>query len=188
MKRFGMLALLLVFWLLTAAACAGGQSAPPAGEVAATQPAAEEAEAPAAEEPAAEEAAAEGSEITELTILWAQWDPADYLQEIGNLYEQETGIAVNIVQEPWGSFYDRAFTEFAAGGTSFDMIVGDSQWLGQGAEQGHYVELTDFMVGEGIDKTVTPATLTYYGEYPSGSGSYWAYPTECDADGWAYRM
>jgi multiple sugar transport system substrate-binding protein len=29
--------------------------------------------------------------------------------------------------------------------------------------------------------------LTYYGEYPTGSGTYWAYPTEGDADGWAYR-
>ena len=122
-----------------------------------------------------------------MTILWAQWDPADYLQEIGNLYEEETGIKVTVVQEPWGSFYDRAFTEFAAGGNSFDMIVGDSQWLGQGATQGHYVDLTDFLIGEGIDKTVTPATLTYYGEYPTGSGQYWAYPTEGDADGWAYR-
>ncbi len=133
-------------------------------------------------------ASAAAGDITELTILWAQWDPADYLQEIGNLYEEQTGIAVNVVQEPWGSFYDRAFAEFAAGGTSFDMIVGDSQWLGQGAEQGHYLEMTDFLVDEGIADTVTEATLTYYGEYPAGSGQYWAYPTEGDADGWAYRM
>jgi multiple sugar transport system substrate-binding protein len=49
------------------------------------------------------------------------------------------------------------------------------------------VDLTDFLVGEGIADTVTPATLTYYGEYPAGSGRYWAYPAEGDADGWAYR-
>jgi multiple sugar transport system substrate-binding protein len=34
---------------------------------------------------------------------------------------------------------------------------------------------------------VTPATLQYYGEYPAGSGRYYAYPTEGDANGWAYR-
>lgn len=150
------------------------------------------AEAPAAAAPAAPASAAPAeapaSSVKELTILWAQWDPADYLQEVGNLYEAATGIKVNVVQEPWGSFYDRAFAEFAAGGNSFDMIVGDSQWLGQGAEQGHYVEMTDFLVGEGIADTVTESTLTYYGEYPSGSGKYWAFPTEGDADGWAYRM
>jgi multiple sugar transport system substrate-binding protein len=75
----------------------------------------------------------------------------------------------------------------AAGGDAWDMVVGDSQWIGQGATQGHYMDLTDFMVSEGIDKSVTQATLTYYGEYPPGSGKYYAYPTEGDADGWAYR-
>ncbi|MFN2201558.1 MAG: ABC transporter substrate-binding protein [Caldilineaceae bacterium] len=141
---------------------------------------------------AAPEAAEGGGEaaapaVDELNILWAQWDPADYLQEMGNMYQEETGIKVNVVQEPWGSFYDRAFTEFAAGGDTFDMIVGDSQWLGQGSEQGHYVNLTDFMVENGMDTSVTPGTLVYYGEYPTGSGQYWAYPTEGDAVGFAYR-
>lgn len=126
-------------------------------------------------------------EVTELTILWAQWDPADYLQEIGNMYEQETGIKVTVKQEPWGSFGDLFFTEMSAQGTSYDMVVGDSQWLGQASTQGHYLDLTDFLTSEGIDKTVTPATLQYYGEYPAGSGTYWAYPTEGDANGWAYR-
>ena len=125
--------------------------------------------------------------VKEINILWAQWDPADYLQQVGKLYEKETGIKVNIVQEPWGSFGDRFFTEMAAKGTSWDMVVGDSQWLGQGATQGLYVDLTDFMKSNGIDKSVTPATLKYYGEYPAGSGKYWAFPTEGDADGWAYR-
>jgi multiple sugar transport system substrate-binding protein len=91
------------------------------------------------------------------------------------------------VQEPWGSFGDRFFTEMAAKGTSWDMVVGDSQWLGQGATQGLYLDLTDFMKSNGIDKSVTPATLKYYGEYPANSGKYFAYPTEGDADGWAYR-
>src|SRR5207237_7143928 len=75
----------------------------------------------------------------------------------------------------------------AAKGDAFELLVGDSQWLGQGATQGHYVELTDLMKSNGIDKSVTPATLRYYGEYPAGSGHYWAYPTEGDANGWAYR-
>jgi multiple sugar transport system substrate-binding protein len=127
------------------------------------------------------------AKVTDLTIWWAQWDPANYLQQIGNDYEKATGIKVNIVQTPWGTFQDRVTTEWAAKGTSFDLIVGDSQWIGQGATQGHYVDLTDFMTSNGIDKTVTPATLKYYGEYPQGSGKYFAYPTEGDANGFAYR-
>jgi multiple sugar transport system substrate-binding protein len=125
--------------------------------------------------------------VKELKILWAQWDPADYLQQIGNMYEKETGIKVTVVQEPWGSFYNLFATEMAAKGTTWDMVVGDSQWLGQMTTQGHYVDLTDFLTSTGLKDSVTPATLTYYGEYPTGSGRYWAYPTEGDADGWAYR-
>ncbi|MGN6307897.1 MAG: carbohydrate ABC transporter substrate-binding protein, partial [Mesorhizobium sp.] len=26
----------------------------------------------------------------QLTIFWAEWDPANYLQELGNEYEKET--------------------------------------------------------------------------------------------------
>jgi len=131
--------------------------------------------------------AAPKQQVTELTILWAEWDPANYLQEIGNRYEAATGIKVNVIQEPWGSFYDRMAAEWAAKGDAYDMVVGDSQWIGQGVTQGHYMELTDFFLENGIHETVTPATLKFYGEYPAGSGRYWAYPTEGDAVGWAYR-
>jgi len=125
--------------------------------------------------------------VTELTIMWAEWDPSNYLQQIGQEYEAQTGVKITVIQEPWGSYYDRVAAEWAAQGTAFDMVVGDSQWLGQAATQGHYVDLTEFLTSEGIAQTVTPATLTYYGEYPAGSGTYWAYPTEGDAVGWAYR-
>lgn len=143
-------------------------------------------EEPVAEEPT-EEAAMPESSVDELNIFWAQWDPADYLQEIGNMYEAETGIKVNVIQEPWGSFGDVFFAEMAAQGTSYDMVVGDSQWLGQTTTQGHYVDMTEFMNSEGLTDSVTEATLTYYGEYPPGSGQYWSFPTEGDANGWAYR-
>jgi multiple sugar transport system substrate-binding protein len=144
-------------------------------------------EAPAEEAPAEEAPAEEAPAIDEVSILWAQWDPADYLQQIGNMYEQETGIKVTVVQEPWDSFLNRFSTEMAAKGDTWDMVVGDSQWLGQGSTDGWYVNMTDFLTGEGIADTVTQATLTYYGEYPGASGQYWAYPTEGDANGWAYR-
>jgi multiple sugar transport system substrate-binding protein len=139
------------------------------------------------EEVVATEPPVEVPAVTELSILWAEWDPANYLQEMGNLYEEETGIKVNVVQEPWGSFYDLMASQWAAQSDTYDMVVGDSQWVGQGATQGHYVDLTEFMSSSGIDQTVTEATLKYYGEYPVGSGTYWAYPTEGDAVGWAYR-
>jgi multiple sugar transport system substrate-binding protein len=182
-----------LFWALLVAllaiglvACGGGAADEDPTEVPEVETGGEEEVEEPVEEP--EEVAEEpASGVTELNILWAQWDPADYLQEIGNMYEEETGITVNVIQEPWGSFGDLFFTEMAAQGTSYDMVVGDSQWLGQGATQGHYMDMTDFLVSNGINETVTPATLAAYGEYPPNSGTYYAYPTEGDADGWAYR-
>jgi multiple sugar transport system substrate-binding protein len=187
MKQTRIFWLLLAFLVIALVACGGG--AAPAEEAPAEAPAAEApaAEAPAAEEPAAEEPAAEMAAVDELTILWAQWDPADYLAELVKDYETETGIKVNVIQEPWGSFGTLFNSEMAAQGTNYDMVVGDSQWIGTSSSQGHYVEMTDFLNDNNLTDTVTEATLTYYGEYPPGSGTYWAYPTEGDANGWVYR-
>ncbi|MCA9869243.1 MAG: extracellular solute-binding protein [Caldilineae bacterium] len=180
MSRKLYLPILLIAAMLLLAACPSAAPAPAEPAAPADQPA-------AATEAPAEAPAADTSGIDELSILWAQWDPADYLQQVGNLYEEETGIKVNIVQEPWGSFFDLFATEMASQGDTWDMVVGDSQWLGQMATQGHYLDITNFLVDNGIKDTVVPATLVYYGEYPTGSGTYWAYPTEGDADGFAYR-
>jgi multiple sugar transport system substrate-binding protein len=182
------LAFALVILAVVLSACGAPKTAAPATAAPATAAPATAAPATAAPATAAPATAAPAKPaVSELTILWAQWSPADYLQQIGKLYEQETGIKVTVVQEPWGSFGDRFNVAMAAGGTEWDMVVGDSQWTGQGATAGYYVELTDFLKSNGIDKSVTPATLQYYAEYPAGSGKLWAYPTEGDADGWAYR-
>lgn len=178
LKKNALLLLLVIILALVLVACGGGDTA---SETPAEEPAAEE---PAAEEPAAEAAA---PTVDELTILWAQWDPADYLTELVKDYETETGIKVNVLQEPWGSFGTLFNSEMAAQGTNYDMVVGDSQWIGNSSSQGHYMELTDFMNENNLTDSVTEATLTYYGEYPTGSGTYWAYPTEGDANGWVYR-
>ena len=182
--------LMMVLVLVLGVAACGGK-ATPAPEPTAAPAAAEPTKAPEAPAPeptkAPEAAAPAAGNVKELTIQWAQWDPANYLQEIGNLYEQETGIKINVVQEPWGSYQNKVSAEWAARGTGFDMVVGDSQWIGQAVTEGHYVDMTDWLTSTGIKDTVTEATLKYYGEYPAGSGKYYAYPTEGDANGWAYR-
>ncbi len=72
----------------------------------------------------------------ELTIFWAEWDPANYLQELVNEYEAETGVKVTVETTPWGDFQTKAFTEFNAKGSAYDMVVGDSQWIGAASEAG----------------------------------------------------
>ena len=123
----------------------------------------------------------------ELTIFWAEWDPANYLQELVNEYESETGVKVTVETTPWQDFQTKAFTEFNAKGSAYDMIVGDSQWLGAASEAGHYVDLTEFFNTHNLGQIMAPATVKYYAEYPGNSGKYWAVPAEGDAVGWSYR-
>src|SRR5258706_15673841 len=124
---------------------------------------------------------------TKLTILWAEWDPANYLQELVKDYEKATGVKVVVETTPWPDFQTKAFREFTAHGDAYDMVVGDSQWLGAGSTAGHYVELTDFFKKHDVDKSMAPATVEGYAEYPKGSKKYWAVPLEGDATGWSYR-
>ncbi len=123
----------------------------------------------------------------DLTIFWAEWDPANFLQELVNEYEVETGVTVTVETTPWGDFQTKAFTEFNARGSAYDMIVGDSQWLGAASEGGHYVDLTDFFNEHNLGEVMAPATVKYYAEYPGNSGKFWAVPAEGDAVGWSYR-
>jgi len=128
-----------------------------------------------------------GQAQQKLTILWAQWDPANYLQELVKDYEKQTGVKVVVETTPWPDFQNKAFKEFTAKGSAYDMVVGDSQWLGAGSTGGHYVDLTDFFKKNKVGELMAPATVQGYAEYPGGSGKYWAIPLEGDANGFAYR-
>src|SRR5579885_2114140 len=78
-----------------------------------------------------------------LRITWFKWPPADYLQQVANLYSQShPGIKIVVDEPPAGQWYASAFNQFLTHHTTFDAAVGDSQWLGQGATSGYYVELT----------------------------------------------
>jgi multiple sugar transport system substrate-binding protein len=122
-----------------------------------------------------------------ITIWWAQWAPSDGLAKLGKEFEKETGVAVNVTQIPWTSYQDKVFLDFANNKTSFDIVVGDSQWIGRGATQNLYVDLSDWLPKNVDMKTVHPVALKYLCEYPTGSGKYFAAPCETDAVGIAYR-
>ena len=62
----------------------------------------------------------------ELTIFWAEWDPANYLQELVNEYTAETGVTVTVQTTPWSDFQTKTFAELNAKGDAYDMVVGDS--------------------------------------------------------------
>jgi len=132
-------------------------------------------------------ASAESKAPKTVTIWWAQWAPADGLQELGQDYQKETGVAVKVHQIPWSNYQDQVFLNFGNKTTSFDIVVGDSQWLGRGATGKLYLDLTDWLPTVVDVKTIHPQALHYLCEYPAKSGHYFAAPCETDAVGFAYR-
>ena len=128
------------------------------------------------------------SNAKSITLGWAAWDPANALQELTKEFTAETGIDVNFEFVPWPNFADRMLNELNNKGKTFDLLIGDSQWIGSGAVYGHYVKLNDFFDKEGISmKDFSPATVYAYSTWPKGSENYYALPAMGDALAWAYR-
>ena len=128
------------------------------------------------------------SNAKSITLGWAAWDPANALQELTKEFTAETGIDVNFEFVPWPNFADRMLNELNNKGKTFDLLIGDSQWIGAGAVYGHYVKLNDFFDKEGISMNdFSPATVYAYSTWPKGSENYYALPAMGDALAWAYR-
>ena len=122
-----------------------------------------------------------------LTLWWAQWAPADGLQSLADGFAQKENANVVVHQIPWASFQDQVFQEFGKKQTAFDIVVGDSQWLGRGATKGLYLDLTGWLPTAVDLKALHPVALKFLSEFPTDSTHYYAAPAETDAMGWAYR-
>ncbi|MDZ7790154.1 MAG: ABC transporter substrate-binding protein [Xanthomonadales bacterium] len=124
-----------------------------------------------------------------LTLCWASWDPANALRQLSKDFTEQTGIEMNYEFVPWTNFADRFLTVLNSRGDLCDLMIGDSQWLGIGAEFGHYVKLNDFFEQEGIsmDKFLDAAVYNY-ATWPKGTDNYWALPAMGDAVGYVYRQ
>ncbi|MGJ8586296.1 MAG: ABC transporter substrate-binding protein [Marinosulfonomonas sp.] len=124
----------------------------------------------------------------DLTLCWAAWDPANALIELSKDFEAESGHNMSFEFVPWTSFADRMLNELNSGGQLCDLMIGDSQWIGGGAENGHYVKLNDFFDANGISMDdFIPATVTGYAEWPKNTPNYYALPAFGDVVGWTYR-
>ena len=123
-----------------------------------------------------------------LTLCWAAWDPANALVELSKDFEAQSGHTMSFEFVPWTDFAARMLNELNSGGQLCDLMIGDSQWIGGGAESGHYVKLNDFFDANGISMDdFIPATVTGYSEWPKGTPNYWALPAFGDVVGWTYR-
>ena len=89
---------------------------------------------------------------------------------------------------PWTNYADRFLNELNSKGKLCDLIIGDSQWIGGSAENGHYVKLNDFFDKEGIKMSdFVDATVVGYSEWPKNTPNYWSLPAFGDVVGWTYR-
>ena len=124
----------------------------------------------------------------DLTLCWAAWDPANALVELSKDYEAKSGNKMNFEFVAWPEFAGRMLNELNSGGKLCDLLIGDSQWIGGGAENGHYVKLNDFFDANGISMDdFAPATVYAYSTWPKGTPNYYALPAMGDANGWFYR-
>ncbi|MDR3495556.1 MAG: extracellular solute-binding protein [Ancalomicrobiaceae bacterium] len=125
---------------------------------------------------------------TTLTLCWAAWDPANALVELSKDFTAKSGIDMKFEFVPWTNYADRFLNELNSHSKLCDLIIGDSQWVGGAAENGHYVKLNDFFDKEGIKMSdFVDATVVGYSEWPKNSPNYWALPAMADAVGWTYR-
>jgi multiple sugar transport system substrate-binding protein len=128
------------------------------------------------------------AQAEDLTLCWAAWDPANALVELSKDFEAQSGHKMSFEFVPWPNFADRMLNELNSGGKLCDLMIGDSQWIGGAAENGHYIKMNDFFDKEGIDMAdFIPATVTGYSEWPKGTPNYWALPAFGDVVGWTYR-
>jgi multiple sugar transport system substrate-binding protein len=123
-----------------------------------------------------------------LNLCWAAWDPAQALVQLSKDFTAQTGVRMTFMFEPWTGFAYRMLNELESKSDTCDLMIGDSQWIGLAATQGHYVELTDFFAKNGIEMSnFMPATVEGYSTWPKGSKHYWALPAMGDAVAWTYR-
>src|SRR3954469_19073965 len=101
----------------------------------------------------------------QLTLCWAAWDPANALVELSKDFTAKTGIAMKYEFVPWPNFAQRMLNELNSKGKLCDLLIGDSQWIGSAATEGHYVKLNEFFDANGIKMAdFMPATVLGYAE------------------------
>jgi multiple sugar transport system substrate-binding protein len=125
-----------------------------------------------------------------ITVIWHGGVCADALLEIAKDYTKETGVKVVGTFVGYGpAWHDKVAAEFAAKGSGFDLACWDSQSISEFAGGGHTVLLNPYIEKSKKLKFTdwSKEMLLRYGEYPDGSGKYYALPINADSEGMHYR-
>ena len=146
-----------------------------------------------AEEPAAEgETLPDGSlshtsVAHELVIQVGRSGPGQLPGSDRDAVPPGTGIQINVDRGALGQHVQKDPAEWTA---RAQLRHGRRRLAVDGSgrvPEGHYVDMTAFLADNNLADTVTPATLKYDGSTRRDQAPTGCYPTEGDADGWAYR-
>jgi multiple sugar transport system substrate-binding protein len=111
------------------------------------------------------------------------WLPTRFMQEeFDKTYKAKSGNNVKLVIDfiPWGSFYQRVAASLSSGEKKYQMIVTDSQWLGDFVEGGHYLKLNKYIDADpelqGIIDDMHQVLKDTSSSYPYKSTNYYGFP------------
>src|SRR6267378_4447605 len=70
-----------------------------------------------------------GQKPTKLTIAAVQGNEDAALKAVAPLYEQKTGIKIEIVEFPYDQLYEKLVTTFKANTATYDLVMMDDPWM-----------------------------------------------------------
>jgi len=174
-----MMALLAFVTIATMLAACGGETAPTATPVPAA--AATNTTAPAGATNTTAPSGNTGG--AKLQVIWFAWQPCQALTDLSKNFP---GGSVEVRCVPIAQWHDQIFNDFAAK-SGADIVILDSQFIGEAVKGGHIMDLTDWMkTNIDVDDYVASA-LSAYGEYPAGSAKFYGVAAEGDTQMLVYR-
>ncbi len=122
-----------------------------------------------------------------LVIGWFDFPVVGVMPRVTKDFTDKTGIKVvfkNFPLEEWErEFYDNVCSPHP----DYDLFVGDSQWLGYGAENNCYEDLTSVVNKNKLWGKFVNFAIDNYGEFPANSEKYYAVPFSGNSFIYAYR-
>jgi multiple sugar transport system substrate-binding protein len=111
------------------------------------------------------------------------WLPTRFMQEEFNrTYKAKSGNNVKLVIDftPWPSYYQRVAASLSSGEKKYQMLVTDSQWLGDFVEGGHYLKLNKYIDADpelqALMADMHPVLKSTSSSYPYKSSNYYGFP------------
>jgi len=143
------LALVLAVLMLVCLFAGCGKTEAPASTApaAASEPAKTDA-APAAAETAADDKPFAGKTIH---ILMEDVPDTAYVQELVPLFEEETGITVEIESISYSTMHEKLAAQLIANTSTYDVMVVDYYWTGEFADAQWMLPLDDYIAADGFD-------------------------------------